>query len=256
MNMYFVFVDECGYQPNWSNENAIREQPVYVVSAVAVHSENLTQLYEAIRNGVAQLSLDINNQALGRGEEIRANAVDRGEGFWGKNPEIRDKVRQIYLDQQANTYFVVCVDKARHHDKYVSPEDPAHVGLKFLLERIQGFLKENEQSGFLLIDANKRLEPELREHSSQLLREGSWGIGSSKLYGIAYMWHLSMSNILEIHFGDSKHSIGLQVADFVARHTYSWWKNGKSQDYPGWNYIEPRLWRYPKHNGWGYKEFP
>jgi hypothetical protein len=255
--MYFIFVDECGYQPDWTNEAAINEQPVYVLSAVAVPSENVTQLYDAIRNSVAQLWLpETNAQALGRGEEIKANAVDRGDGFWGKNPSLRDRVRQIYLDQQPTTYFVVCVDKALLRDKYPWPRDPAHLGLQFLLERLQGFLNDTHRSGFVLIDANKRLEPELRERSSQLLLEGSWGIAVSKFYGVPYEWHLSMSKILEIHFGYSNSSLGLQIADFVARHAYSWWKSGKLEEYPGWNYIEPRLWRYPHHHGWGYKEFP
>ncbi len=255
--MHLIFVDECGYQADWTAEDAIRGQPVYVVSAVAVPSESTAQLYEAIRDGVAQLGLpETNAQALGRGEEIRANAVDRGDGFWGKNPSLRDRVRQIYLDQQATTYFVVCVDKARHRDKYPSPRDPSHLGLQFLLERIQGFLNETRRSGFVLIDANKRLEPELRELSSQLLREGSWGLAMSRFYGMLYEWRLDMSSILEIHFGDSKHSLGLQIADFVARHTYSWWKSGKDENYAGWNYIKPKLWRYPNHDGRGYKEFP
>lgn len=255
--MYFIFVDECGYQPDWTNEAAIKEQPVYVVSAVAVSSENVAQLYERIRNSVAQLELlETNAQTLGRGAEIKANAVDRGDGFWGKNPSLRDRVRQIYLDQQDTTYFVVCIDKARHRDTYVWPEDPAHLGLQFLLERVQWFLQGNKQLGFVLIDVNKRLEPELRERSSQLLLKGSWGIAVSKFYGIPYEWHLKMSNILEIHFGDSKYSLGLQIADFVARHTYSWWKSGKRQDYPGWNYIKPRLYRYPNHDRRGCKEFP
>jgi len=257
--MYFIFVDECGYQQDWANEAAIEEQPVYVLAAVAVPSEEVAQLYEAIRNSVDQLRLPgTNAQALGRGEEIKAKAIDRGEEFWGEDlyQRAREQVRQIYLDQQATTYFVVCVDKARHRDRYSSPQDPAHLAFQFLLERLQGFLDENDESGFVLIDANKRLEPELRERSSQLLLEGSWGMAVSKFYGVPYEWHLKMSKIVEMHFGDSKFSLGLQIADFVARHTYSWWKSGKDQGYPGWNYIEPRLYRYPDYHGWGYKEFP
>jgi hypothetical protein len=255
--MYLIFVDECGYRPDWEKETAIKEQPVYVLAAVAVPSEQVAQLYEAIRNSVDQLKLpETDAQALGRREEIKANAVDRGDGFWGKNPSLRDRVRQIYLDQQATTYFVVCVDKARHLVTYLIPEDPAHLGLKFLFERIQGFLAETNRSGFVLIDANERLELELRERSSQLLLEGSWGLAVSRFYGVPYEWRLKMSNILEVHFGDSKFSLGLQIADFVARHTYSWWKSGKGPGYAGWNYIEPRLYRYPNYRGWGYKEFP
>jgi len=255
--MHLIFIDECGYRPDWAAEDAIQEQPVYVVSAVVVPSESAAQLYEAIRDDVAQLKLpETDVRDLGRGQEIRANAVDRGDGFWGRNPELRDSVRRIYLDHQDATYFVVCIDKARHLDKYPFPQDPAYLGLQFLLERIQGFLNETQQLGFVLIDANKRLEQEVRERSYRLLREGSWGIAMSKFYGIPYEWHLEMSNILEIHFGDSKYSLGLQIADFVARHAYSWWKSGKKHDCPGWSYILPRLWKYPDYHGWGYKEFP
>jgi len=255
--MYLIFVDECGYRADWMAEDGIREQPVYVVSAVAVPSESAAQLYKAIRDRVAKLPLpETDARALGRGQEIKANAVDRGDGFWGRNSDLSDLIRQIYLDNQDTAYFVVCIDKARHLDKYPLPQDPVHLGLQLLLERIQGFLDETQQSGFVLIDANKRLEPELREHSSELLREGSWGIAMSKFYGIPYEWCLKMENIIEIHFGDSRYSLGLQIADFVARHTYSWWKSGKKQDYPGWSYILPKLWKHPNHDGWGYKEFP
>jgi hypothetical protein len=255
--MYVVFVDESGYQQNWAEEASIKQQPVYVLSAVAIHSGDVQQVYETIRNGLNQLNLGIDVQYLGRGKEIKANDVDKGGGFWGNNPSLRDQVRQIYLNQQATTYFVVCIDKARHRDKYAFPEDPTLLGLRFLFERIQGFLNEKEQPGFVLIDYNKPLEPELREHSSQLLIEGSGGIAASRFYeSTYYTWYLKMLNVIEIHFGDSKYSLGLQIADFLARHTYSWWKSGKGQGYPGWNYIEPKLYRYPCHHGWGYKEFP
>lgn len=258
--MYVIYVDECGYRPNWAEENAIKEQPVYVVSAVAIPSENVHSVYAGIRDCSRRWLPKINPNALGKGLgkglEIRANAVDRGDGFWGKNQELRDKVRRIFLDQSAATYLVVCIDKARHSEKYAVPQDPAILGLQFLLERVQGFLQEQSKQGFVIIDTNKRLEAHQRERLGELHREGSRGTSFSKFYGIHYEWHLKMENIIEIHFGDSKHSLGLQIADFVARHTYSWWKSDKNQDYPGWSFILPRLWKYSNHDGYGYKEFP
>jgi len=254
--MYVIYVDECGYQAKWPDEKAMKEQPVYVVSAVAVDAGNVELVYKRIRDGIAQLELpEIDARSLGKGQEIKARAVDKGDGFWSKRSDLRAKVRELYLNQAAVTYFVVCIDKVRHYEKYQDPENPANLGLQYLLERIQGFLKEHEEQGLIIIDATPRIEPQ-REFLRELLLEGSWGIAISRFYGIPYEWRLEMENIIEIHFGNSLDSLGIQIADFVARHTYSWWKSGKRQDYPGWNYILPKLWKYPNHEGWGYKEFP
>jgi hypothetical protein len=259
--MYVIYVDECGYHPSWAQEDALREQPVHVVSAVAIASEDVKSVYTAIRDGVSGLGVhkidtNFDPNALGKGREIKAKDVDRGYGFWCRNPQLRDKVREIYLGQSPVTYFVVCIDKARHSDKYVHPEEPADLALRFLLERIQGFLEGEKEQGLVIFDANRKLEEQQRKFVTGLLLEGSGGIAVSKFYGTVYEWRLEMENIIEIHFGDSKYSLGLQMADFVARHSYSWWKSGKDQNYPGWNYIESRLWRYPNQHGWGYKEFP
>lgn len=255
--MYLIFVDECGYHRDWSSDKAIREQPFHVVSAVAIPSHALPNIYTNIRSRIAQLNLpETEADALGRGQEIKAGSVDRGEGFWGKNQNLRDAVREIYLNLPGVTYFVVCVDKRAHRNQYSRPEDPATLSLRFLLERLQGFCKDNNQAGYVLIDLNKRQEAEQRGFLSSLLRWGSGGIAVSKFYGYMYEWKLEISNIVEVHFGDSKHSLGLQIADFVARHAYSWRKKNKDPNYPGWSYIEPRLYKYPKHQGWGYKEFP
>lgn len=251
--MYLIFVDECGYQPNWSSEKAVREQPFHVVSAVAIPSHALPNIYTNIRSRIAQLNLpETEADALGRGQEIKAGSVDRGEGFWGKNQNLRDAVREIYLNLPGVTYFVVCINKKELRKQALGPT----LSLRFLLERLQGFCQENNQTGYILIDLNKRQEAEQRDFFSRILRRGSGGIAVNKFYGVIYEWRLEMSNIVEIHFGDSKHSLGLQIADFVARHAYSWRKKDKDPNYPGWSYIEPRLYRYPKHQGWGYKEFP
>jgi hypothetical protein len=257
--MFCVFVDECGYVQNWSDPREVQQQPVYVVAAVAISSESLADLYTSIRNAVASLMLpETDPGKLGRGEEIKAASVDRGEGFWGKNPGLRDAVRKVYLDLPNVTYFVICIDKKRHRKLYgVNAEDPSDLGLRLLLERIQGFLRDHEKFGIVFIDANKRKEPRQRSFLGNLLRFGSGGIAPSKFFiGAIYEWHLDMSNILEVHLGDSKHSLGLQIADFVARHAYSWWKDNKNPNYPGWNLIEPKLYKYPRHLGWGLKEFP
>lgn len=255
--MFLVFVDECGYSANWRKE--ISKQPFHVTAAVAVPSNDLHDLYNRLRTRLQKLTLPHTNvDALGKGEEIKAAAVDRGEGFWGKNQQLRDVVRMAYLDQSSSiVYFAVCIDKSRHLREYGGiAEDPTDLALKYLLERIQGFLNEHNEQGFVLIDANKREEQKQRSYFSRLLKYGSGGYAVSRWWGTIYSWRLNMERIMEIQFGDSKYSLGLQIADFVARHVYSWRKSNTNSNYPGWEEIEQRLYKYPNYQGWGYKEFP
>jgi len=255
--MYLIFVDECGYVKNWDSDNNIREQPFYILSAVTIPTTKIHIVYTQTRQSIKELRLSHTDaDRLGRGEEIKASSVDRGEDFWKRNPELRDRVRKSYLDHQDAVYFLVCIDKQQHKARYHSPEDPTGLASRFLFERLQGFLREQDAQGFVLIDANKREEEEQREFVARLLTEHSGGIAFSRLYGAFYEWRLEFTNILEVHFGDSKHSLGLQIADFVARIAYSWRKEGKPSNYPGWELILPRLYKYPNHEGWGYKEFP
>ncbi|QSR84675.1 DUF3800 domain-containing protein [Methylacidimicrobium sp. B4] len=255
--MFLVFVDECGYEENWQTESNIRNQPVHVVAAAAIDSNELERIYTKIRSSVRACDLPHTNaDLLGMGEEIKAAPLDRGKGFWGKHTKCKNQVRQSYLDHREVTYFVVCVDKARHKAKYKEPKDPAYYGLKLFLERVQGFAEDMRIQAFVLIDINKRDEPKQRNEVTNLVLEGSSGQGSDKFYGMIYQWKLKITNVLEIHFVDSKYSLGLQIADFVARCAYSWWKSGEKQDHPGWSLIEHRLYKYPDHRGWGYKEVP
>jgi len=255
--MYVVFVDESGYEKNWSSSKAIQQQPFYVLAGVAMPSDRIADIYESIRGIIRGLNLPKTNaDMLGKGEEIKASSVDKGDGFWQNNPGLRDGVRKGYLDQQDVTYFVVCIDKQRHEAQYSSPYDPTHLAAQFLFERLQGFLSEKQTSAFVLIDANKREEQEQRSLLTRLLTSGSRGVALSKFYGVFYEWWLQFTHIVEVQFGNSKHSLGLQIADFAARHAYSWRKSDKDPSYPGWDLIEPRLYRYPSYQGWGYKEFP
>lgn len=130
------------------------------------------------------------------------------------------------------------------------------LAVEFLFERLQGLLNDSESSGFVFVDRNKREEKKQRTWLETLLNKGSSGQTLGKLSGAVYTWQLQFSRIGEVQFGDSKHSLDLQIADFLARHAYSWRKNGKKSNYPGWDYIEQRLYKYANYIGWGYKEFP
>ncbi|MEJ5349811.1 MAG: DUF3800 domain-containing protein [Desulfosoma sp.] len=255
--MYVVFVDECGYEKNWSSSTAIQRQPFYVLAGVAVPFDRIADIYVSIREIIRGLNLPKTNaNMLGKGEEIKASSVDKGDRFWQSNPGFRDGVRKGYLDLQEVTYFVVCINKQRHKAQYSSPYDPTHLAAQFLFERFEHFLSGKQTSAFVLIDAMKREEQEQRRWLTRILMSGSGGVALSKFYDDFYVWSLQFTRIVEVNIGNSKYSLGLQIADFVARLAYSWRKSDKDHSYPGWDLIEPRLYRYPSYQGWGYKEFP
>lgn len=258
--MYLIFVDECGYNRNWLNENAIQQQPFYVVSGVAILDSDLGVIYRTLRENIENLYLrDIEAEKLGKGEEIKAKEVDKNEGIWRNNNRVSEKVRRIYLDHQTLTYFIVCIDKRKHKDSYRERAyEPSTYALQLLFERFQMFLKSKNQYAFVLIDFNSEQKAVQQETLAELQIRGSCGITGGffeNVYEI-YQWRLPMNNIVEIHFGDSKYSLGLQIADFVARHAYSYLKNNRDSRYPGWSFIESRLYNYPDYQGYGYKEFP
>lgn len=254
--MDLIFLDECGYVKNWSEDKAIDEQPFYVLAAVAIDATRVQGVYEQIRQEIKKLSLPgVQADRLGRGEEIKARQVDRGDDPF-KNPEHRNLVRSIYLGQDA-IYFVACIRKRDHKKRYPNAQDPSQLALRFIFERVQPFLKERGVSGLVLVDKNKRDERQQQEYSAGLLTGGSTGFAYNQFYDTFYEWKIDFENIIEIHFGDSRYSLGLQIADFVARHVYSWRKEGQPPDYPGWNIIKQRLYRRRgRYKGWGYKEFP
>jgi hypothetical protein len=255
--MYFIFVDESGYTPGWPdlNPKILKEQPLYVVSGVAIKENSIKSVYDSIINKLKQLNITgIDVSKLGKGEEIKAKEVDRGDGIWRHYSDLRNEVRKIYIDHDNVIYFVVCIDKIRHITQYTEPENPGYLALRFLLERVQHLLNDQNELGVVVIDNNRRIEQNQRKFVSELLIEGSQVI-LSKFLELRFQ----LANIIEFYFCDSKNSLGLQIADFVARHIYSWWKNGKDPNYPGWCYIEKRLYIPPtktSYIGWGYKEFP
>jgi hypothetical protein len=252
--MYLIFVDEVGYTPGWPDVN-LSEQPMYVVSGVVIKENSIKSVYDSIINKLKQLNITgIDISKLGKGEEIKAKEVDRGDGIWRLHSDLRDEVRKIYIDHDNVIYFAVCIDKERLIKQYNEPENPEYLALRFLLERVQGLLKEQNELGLIVIDLNTQIEQDQRKFVSDLLIEGSQVKISNFLE-----FRLQLDRIIEFYFCDSKNSLGLQIADFVARHTYSWRKKGNNPNYPGWCYIEKRLYKPPtktSYIGWGYKEFP
>jgi hypothetical protein len=256
--VYVVYMDECGFSFGW--KESIDEQPFYVLSAVAIPMEKIHPAYEEIRQSLENLQIPwLNMQMLGWGEEIKAKELDRGEGYWSKHERERQQVRELFLSipyKYSGVSFIVVIDKQRHFEKYVNPEDPDKLAIQFALERIQGFLESENDVAICFFDKTKR-EPLIRDTVAELIKDGSWITYWSEFYQIVVAKQISISRIVEFHMADSRYSIGLQVADFFARHVHSWRKNNKDPNTPGWQLIKKSLYKQgDKIIGFGYKEFP
>jgi len=256
--MHIVYIDESGFALDW--QASIQNQPFYVLAAIAIPVINLHTMYQNVRQGISDLNLPgINARLIGLGQEMKAKDLDSGSGYWRDHEEHRIAVRDLMLSVPKNCSgcaFLVIVDKANHLRRYAYPDEPDILALKFLFERLQGFLEEGNSFAICVFDRNKR-EEVLLTTAQDLISLGSRISYWSPFYETYVEKILPLNRILEFHTEDSRYSIGLQVADFYARVTYSRRKNDKRPDYPGWALIREQLYtRDGKVTGWGYKEFP
>jgi hypothetical protein len=256
--MQFIFLDESGYAPNWIN--SIAEQPYYVLSAVCIPGNRLAESYTGLREEMKKIELPGNSKPLGQGFEIKAKDVATGAGWWGKHNKRRNDVRNLMLSfptKYGGTAFVVIIDKDAHYKKYYSPDDPYIISLRFILERVEYYLMDSNDYGYCIYDNNKRMEPEIDGHAASLIRDGST---ISYISPYAFQWvtvNVTLDHILEMSFGNSLHSIGLQVADYFASFTYSYYKGRKPSKCGWWKTLETSLHKKDgRLIGVGLKEFP
>jgi len=135
--MKLIFVDESGYSPNWTAD--IVDQPFYVLSAVCIDASLYPRMCDELRRDTALMGLPGLAHPLGKGSEIKARAVARGEGWWQQHNDERNRFRDLMLSLPAcyeGVAFVVAVHKDRHRNQYVWPEDPVTLAMKFLFERL------------------------------------------------------------------------------------------------------------------------
>lgn len=256
--MRLIFLDESGYSRDWKRQ--IEEQPFYVLSAVCLPASNVPAAYQRLSAEISKMNLPGQKRPLGRGFEIKARDIAQGSGWWRNHNEERNKVRDLFLSfprQEGGAAFVVIVDKAAHLEKYVFPENPYILSFRFMMERLQKYLDDCNDYGYCVYDQNDPLMNDLREHSDLLLSEGSKGVYFDQWLGSVFEFVLPIERIIELSFGNSKSSIGLQVSDFFATMTNTYYKGGKPENSGWWSLLVESLYKSGgRLIGVGLKEFP
>jgi hypothetical protein len=256
--MKLLYIDESGFSPAWTRD--IEQQPFYVVAAICIDAELYPKACRDLRHEVDSLNLQGLEFPLGQGSEIKARDVARGAGWWANNDAERNQFRNMMLSfpsQNRGVAFVVVIDKARHRDQYARPKDPVALGMGFLFERAEWYLREVDSEAFCVYDHDKRRTDQLHGQSMALIREGSKITFFSPSSGQRTEITHSLDHIVEVSLGVSENSLGLQVADFFATCAYCYFRDGHPTKCGWWDHLCSALYRQDGELiGRGLKCFP
>lgn len=241
--MYVAYLDESGYQYNWDAN--IHDQPFYVLSVVCLPADRLSDAYTAARLMVQEAGAATTiSGVLGKGTEIKASDIARGLGPWKDNTPARNAVREGYLSipsAYGGTVIVVVVDKQAHKDKYPHPNNPYLLALRYGMERLEWVLRRNDSYAICIYDQNTRLQADINTETAALLAQGSRIQYVSDFYRDEVVYNHEIEHVLELAHGDSKNSIGLQLADFFATMTYQYFKGGCQPSCDWWRTLKAQL---------------
>jgi len=255
--MRLIFLDESGYSKNWKED--IETQPFHVLACFQVDADVYINASERLRSQVKNIGLEKIEHPLGLGFEIKANEIAKGKGWWKHHNDERNALRELMLSfplECKGTTFLVVVDKKRHASKYVFPDPPHEKAFQFMFERLQWFLRDQNDFAVCVYDQTKFLDDDLHNASMGLMRDGSPVSYWSEYYG-----HVSekfaIDRVKEFYLGRSENSLGIQIADYFATFGYQYFKSGCPDTCSWWDTIAKSLYeKEGKRDGFGLKVFP
>jgi hypothetical protein len=239
---YIVFVDESG---DHSLESVNMDYPIFVLAfCILPTAAYVDQVTPAVRRLKCQLFG--HDLVILHEHDIRKKTGP----FARLGKEARDALLQGLTDiivAAPITLVAVVIDKVKHKSRYLSPEHPYHLALKYGLERVHHFLQMQGQ-------ANRR---------TAIVCEAR-GLKEDKEIELAFRRVCDGDNrgrrpyALDIVIADKRtNSEGLQIADLVARpaglHVLR-----PQQPNRAWDVLAPKLFggAYGSVMGNGLKVFP
>lgn len=251
---YNFYIDEAGYEFNWDKTEP--EQRYQVIAAVGIPATGYLKFENDIHATIKGALKNVDAQTLGYGTELSAKKLVDGKGPF-KDKEARNKVRDFLLEYPKKRnfpVFVVVIDKVAHRTKYSTPEHPSILGLKLALERIQMFCSTQGATANCYYDRTGSEELKIQTHVSSWLKDGQ-----SVIYSRAARKNVvrfKFNQIVDFSFQDSKHSLGIQLADIFASLTYQY-RQKNPQNCGWWRLLYASLRRENGiTHGVGYKDFP
>jgi hypothetical protein len=200
--MHLCFIDESGTPPSKPNPN----QPYFTLGAVIIRDEDWQSIAKTIRGFCTRNKL--------RGElkwrYFSPHNSSADNPMLGKSAEQRKELSLEFAGIVAKSplTIIACVTDIGAAFEYASVTNQRelyHFAYKPLTERFQYFLQDNKSMGIIIADHRGRDDDRLfrAHHDTLLAKAGNTVSGYSRL-------------IEGLLLQDSCHSIGIQLADFVA----------------------------------------
>lgn len=219
--MKLIYVDECGPLKGWDSEKI--NQPCLSIGAISVDANIYTTAIEELKIKIDSLGIEhIETNKLGNGYEIKAKNILTSSGFWKTHPDQQKEMLKLMLgfpEQVNGVGWCVVIDFKKHKEKYAYPVEPFNIAMRFLFERIQMYAEQINDNVVIVYDQYKAADDDVHEAFIELVTHHSI---FEVMNGLSV---LKFDRIIEMHLGNSKNSIGLQIADYFATFGYQIHKN-------------------------------
>jgi hypothetical protein len=152
--------------------------------------------------------------------------------------------------------IIAChIDKLAHYKKYVTPTHPYHLATQFILERFCRGLNATEKKGIIILESRGKKEDQfVLDYIVNLIRKGSNqnpSIHFRNIEGVYFNPKWSNGNNSKASF------VILEYADLVCFPIHKQHRDSDlSKGNPAYEIVERKLYKYPKHIGWGLKLWP
>ncbi|MEK3851186.1 DUF3800 domain-containing protein [Paenibacillus sp. FSL R7-0340] len=155
--------------------------------------------------------------------------------------------------QAVDAKIISChIDKLAHYKKYTTPIHPYHLSAQFILERFCNGLNEGGMTGIVMLESRGKKEDQfVLDYIVKIIEEGT-NANSPRHF----------RNIAGVYFNpkwwenDNSQSsfVILEYADLVCFPIHKQHRGGDlSKGNPSYDIVEKKLYKYPRHNGWGLK---
>lgn len=189
--MLHAFIDESEHHDKY-----------FILSALIVTDEKLRELENDLDFLVFKyfLTTDVRPKS-----ELHGYDMMQQKGDWkgipmGITSSIYLKALDI-INDHAEALFIETIDREAQRARYKYPYNPRRIAIGYILERVNGFARVNDQKARAYLD-DHYTAPEGRKEFVQYKSIGTFGYKSSKL-----------ESIEEMDFYDSREKIGLQASD-------------------------------------------
>lgn len=260
---WVIAIDESGnsdlkylFKQKEANKSVNESEKHFTVTACALQTSD----FELTRDKIMELKNKYWENALYKYKDVEKRVCFHSKEIRGRKnafskevieydrfiSDLSDMMRSLPV-----TLFSAHIDKWKHINKYKYPDDPYDLCLDFLLERIVRNMSENETCYIVLESRGKKEDKELLNVIKRILN-----------YGNGYKPPKFFSKIKGVYFNpkwcqnaDCKKSYWeLELADLCAFPIHKYLAYGKTDK--SYEILKPKLYGFPRVNGFGIKSFP